>query len=154
MDNCSIGEIRKSVEKLGKRVEDILDLNPLAARIYALLLLTEKESYSLDELIEILQGSKGAFSNNIQLLTGLGYVKCFTKTGDRKRYYTYELSGCEALMAKHTSNIKNSIDTINELQQLKKQCSADKSATSSEVAKKTKNFLEKQYRIFNEQSKN
>lgn len=152
-DNCNIDHIRESVEKLGKKFGDFLDLNPLASRIYALLLCTEEKGYSLDELIGILQGSKSAFSNNLQLLTGLGYVKCFTKTGDRKRYYTYDVPGSAALLAKHTANIKNSMDTLKIIQELKQQCHGDRSDTSSGTAAETSAFLEEQYQIFKERSK-
>ncbi|MGY5846079.1 GbsR/MarR family transcriptional regulator [Salegentibacter sp. HM20] len=75
------------IEKLGVHLEDQDQLAPLAARIYASLILTGKSGQTFDELVQQLQASKSTVCTHLNALQTQGRVSYFTKTGDRKRYF-------------------------------------------------------------------
>lgn len=80
-------EIKKLTEELGVYFEQNKMLSPLSARIFAMLILTEKEGLNFDELIEELDSCKSSVSTNLQVLQTQGRVVYFTKPGNRKRYF-------------------------------------------------------------------
>ena len=75
------------IEEVGLRMEERLNISPLAARIYSLLTLSSYEGLTFDEIRETIEASKSSISVNVNLLTQLGYVDYHTKSGDRKRYF-------------------------------------------------------------------
>ena len=86
MGICS-QEKKNLVEVLGMFFQDRHKLPPLAARIYAILVLSSDEGYTFDELMEITQASKSSISTNLNLLISLKYLEFYTRTGNRKRYF-------------------------------------------------------------------
>jgi len=82
-------ELEKSelIEELGVYFETNKILSHLAARIFSLLILSEKDGTTFDELVTTLKASKSSVSTNLQLLQNTGRVIYFTKLGDRKRYF-------------------------------------------------------------------
>lgn len=80
-------EKKDLVEELGLFFQARHNLTPLAARIYAVLLLTSNEGYTFEELMGITQASKSSVSTNLTLLISLKFVNYYTKTGNRKRYF-------------------------------------------------------------------
>jgi len=75
-------------ETLGMHLEREHKLPPLAARIYAILILTAQEGLSFEDCQEKLGASKSSTSTSLNLLLNLGIITYFTKHGDRKRYFT------------------------------------------------------------------
>ncbi|WP_026808598.1 GbsR/MarR family transcriptional regulator [Arenibacter latericius] len=75
------------IEELGVYFENNKILPPLAARIFAMLILTEEEGISFDDFVEGLYASKSSISTNLQLLQATGRIVYFTKPGERKRYF-------------------------------------------------------------------
>lgn len=75
------------IEKLGVHMESQDQLAPLAARIYASLILTGKGGQTFDELVNQLKASKSTVHTHLNSLQTQGRVSYFTKTGDRKRYF-------------------------------------------------------------------
>jgi DNA-binding transcriptional regulator GbsR (MarR family) len=80
-------EIREVTEELGVYFEKNKLLSPLSARIFSMLILTDKDGLSFDEIIEGLDSCKSSVSTNLQLLQNQGRVVYFTKPGNRKRYF-------------------------------------------------------------------
>lgn len=80
----------KLIEELGLNMEEQLKVAPLAARIYALLVLSPQDGLTFDEIKEIIQASKSSVSVNLKVLTQLKYVEYYTKPGIRKRYFKIE----------------------------------------------------------------
>ena len=80
-------QIKKLTEELGVYFEQNKILTPLAARIFSLLILTDKDGLSFEEIIEGLDSCKSSVSTNLQLLQTQGRVVYFTKPGNRKRYF-------------------------------------------------------------------
>jgi DNA-binding transcriptional regulator GbsR (MarR family) len=59
----------------------------LAARIYILLLLSDRSGLSFDEVRDFMDASKSSISANINLLLQGERINFLTKPGDRKRYF-------------------------------------------------------------------
>jgi DNA-binding transcriptional regulator GbsR (MarR family) len=78
------------IEKIGIYFEQ--GMQPAAARILALLIVSDDESYSFDNIRETLNLSKSATSNGINFLLSVRKIEYFTKSGDRKRYFKWSPS--------------------------------------------------------------
>jgi DNA-binding transcriptional regulator GbsR (MarR family) len=78
---------KELVEKLGVNFEKLKILAPVAARIFATLILSEKKGITFDELVEELNASKSTVSTNLEHLQSLNKVSYVTRPGDRKRYF-------------------------------------------------------------------
>lgn len=75
------------IEKIGIYFEQ--SMQPTAARILALLIVSSQESFSFDEIREILKLSKSATSNGLSFLLSINKIEYYTKPGDRKRYFKW-----------------------------------------------------------------
>lgn len=76
------------IEKIGVVLETQENLAPLAARIYATLLITGKEGITFDQLVKDLNASKSTVCTHLNFLQSNNWVSYFTLKGDRKRYFT------------------------------------------------------------------
>lgn len=76
------------IETLGLHLEAEYRLPPLAARIYAELVLTDDTGLTFEECLERRSASKGSVSTALNLLQKMGIVTYYTKPGDRRRYFT------------------------------------------------------------------
>lgn len=79
------------VERMGVMFEGP-GLQPAAARIVALLIVSDKIELTFDEIRETLQLSKSATSNAINLLLNVKRIEYITKPGDRKRYFRSDIT--------------------------------------------------------------
>ncbi len=77
----------KLVEKLGVHFEHTEQLSPVAARIFAYIILTGKIGATFDDLVSDLCASKSTISTNLAHLKSLDKIVYFTKLGDRKKYF-------------------------------------------------------------------
>ncbi|HSI69119.1 MAG TPA: hypothetical protein VK941_02730 [Gillisia sp.] len=75
------------IEQMGVLFEKE-NLAPLAARIFATVILTGKQGITFDELVNDLNTSKSTVSTHLENLQATNRVQYFTKPGDRKRYFT------------------------------------------------------------------
>lgn len=80
-------EKEKLVENMGVHFERLFNLPPLAARIYILLLLSNRDGLSFEEIRGFTDASKSSVSANINLLLQGERINFLTKPGDRKRYF-------------------------------------------------------------------
>lgn len=76
------------VERLGVFMEQNEQLAPLAARILSYIVLTGKTGTTFEDLVRDLCASKSTISTHLNHLADLKRIVYFTKTGDRKKYYT------------------------------------------------------------------
>ena len=83
---CS--EKQNLVERLGVFMEQREQLAPLAARILSYVVLTGKRGTTFEDLVNDLSASKSTISTHLNHLSDLKRIVYFTKTGDRKKYYT------------------------------------------------------------------
>ncbi|MRI01345.1 transcriptional regulator [Kriegella sp. EG-1] len=77
----------KLIEDLGIHFETEYDLPPLAARIFASLVLTEEDGLTFEDCIHKRGASKSSISTSLNLLLQREFVKYYTKSGDRRRYF-------------------------------------------------------------------
>jgi len=75
------------IEKIGIYFEQTMQ--PAAARILALLIVSSQESFGFDEIREVLNLSKSSTSNGINFLLSINKIEYYTKPGDRKRYFRW-----------------------------------------------------------------
>jgi len=73
------------IEKIGIYFEQ--GMQPAAARILALLIVSDQDAFSFDEIRGALSLSKSATSNGINFLLSVKKIEYFTRSGDRKRYF-------------------------------------------------------------------
>ncbi len=85
------------VEEIGKYYVK-QGLQPIAARVFALLMVMDKEQYTFDEIVEELSISKGAASNALRNLEIIKAIDYKTLPGDRKRYFHLKRLNKFALM--------------------------------------------------------
>lgn len=76
------------IETLGLHLEGEHNLPPLAARIYAILVMTNEDGLTFKDCLEKRGASKSSTSTSLNLLLNMGIVTYFTKPGDRRRYFT------------------------------------------------------------------
>lgn len=74
------------IEELGVELEKD-QYAPLAARIFAILILNGKLGITFDQLVNDLNASKSSVSTHLEQLQTSNKVRYFTKPGDRKRYF-------------------------------------------------------------------
>ena len=79
---------RDLVERLGVFMEQKEQLAPVAARILSYIVLTGKIGTTFEDLVRDLCASKSTISTHLNHLSDLKRIVYFTKTGDRKKYYT------------------------------------------------------------------
>lgn len=77
----------KLIEELGIHLENQHEIPPLAARLYAMLVVTDREGLSFDECQISRCASKSSVSAALNLLLKLDLINYYTKPGDRKRYF-------------------------------------------------------------------
>lgn len=75
------------IESIGIYFEQ--SMQPAAARILALLIVSDQDAYSFEEVSVALNLSKSATSNGINFLLSIKKIEYFTKSGDRKRYFRW-----------------------------------------------------------------
>ncbi|MBT32766.1 MAG: hypothetical protein CMO01_24170 [Thalassobius sp.] len=87
MSEFTLSEKQKDLlEQLGVFLES-RGWQPAVGRILGLLIISESEELTFDDVRETLHLSKSATSTALNLLLNTGKVEYFTKPGDRKRYF-------------------------------------------------------------------
>lgn len=81
---------KQVVERLGVQMEK-MDVPPVHARIFVLLLLVDPPHLSFEEIQEYLQVSKSSVSKYINAMLERGMMDYKTFSGDRKRYFYLKL---------------------------------------------------------------
>lgn len=81
-------EKKRLIELLGVYFEQEKQNPPLASRILATLILHGNHGTTFEQLVSELEASKGTISTHLNSLIAQQRIGYFTKSGDRKRYYT------------------------------------------------------------------
>ena len=109
MDCCS-PEKRKLIEEVGLHLEKRQQIAPLAARIYAIMILSPNEGQTFDEIIQITDASKSSVSTQLNLLMQIKKVDYFTVPGDRKRYFRSSKAYLKNTLKEYLENISEEIN--------------------------------------------
>lgn len=122
---------RGLIEELGVHLEGE-QLAPLAARIFATLILSGKKGVTFDELVNDLQAGKSSISTHLDHLQQTNRVKYFTKTGDRKRYFMVDPNLILNIMDEMINKWDTEMQLHTQIRKYKEK--------SNEVARKTGGF--------------
>lgn len=79
------------IEKMGVFYEKS-GVQPAAARVLGLLMVSDTTELTFEEIIQTLGISKSAASNSINLLLTINKIEYITKPGDRKRYFKIKIA--------------------------------------------------------------
>ena len=90
-------------------------MSPLAARIYAIMILSPYDGHTFDEILEMTCASKSSVSTQLNLLLQLKKVEYFTKSGDRKRYFRASKSYLINTLKEDLERVKEEIALINKI---------------------------------------
>lgn len=129
------------VEQIGQSFEEGLKLSPLAARIYALLILSSYEGLTFETIREVIQASKSSTSVNINILSQLEYITFYTKPGDRKRYF--KLAKYSALISLEIlqQKIEKEMDVIEHINNFNKKYHPEKFTNEKSLGVIFQNYL-------------
>ncbi len=120
------------VESYGLFMEKQEKLAPIAARIFATLLIDKENGSTFEELVNFLGASKSTVSTNLKTLQKTEIITYHTKPGDRKKYFTLNPVG---FLARINESIKmyrieqKLLIQVREYKQLANQTSKDKNYT-------------------------
>ena len=106
---------KKLIEEIGLHFELTHQISPLAARIYAIMILSPYDGHTFDEILEITQASKSSVSTQLNLLVQLKKVEYFTKPGDRKRYFRASKKYLVNTLEEHVQTINQEIKMVNKI---------------------------------------
>jgi len=109
---------RALIEKIGVFHEKF-GFQPVAARIYGLLLVSEKSELTFDEIREELMVSKSAVSTALNLLMSMKQVDYITRPGDRKRYFKSNLAKWQSFLKDLILIAENYRDLFKEVKSVK-----------------------------------
>src|SRR5438105_832106 len=114
----------KLVEELGVNFEQS-GMQPAASRILALLIVSDRNELSFEEIYEAVNISKSAASNAINLLLSTDRLEYTTRPGERKRYFRCKVKSIKEVVQK-------SLADTEALNQLFKQVLAQRSKETRE----------------------
>lgn len=95
----------KLIEELGIHYEKS-GLQPAASRVFALLMISDQNELTFEEIYEVLNISKSAGSNAINLLIDTQRVEYFTRPGERKRYFRIKLVSLKEGVQRSLGNLE------------------------------------------------
>ncbi|MBD1260209.1 MarR family transcriptional regulator [Maribacter polysiphoniae] len=144
-------EYRKGlIEDLGIHFENEYSLPPLSARIFASLIMTEEDGLTFDDCLTRRGASKSSISTSLNLLLQMGFIKYFTKSRDRKRYYT--VAAKDSFMVKKLSKalkqLENEEKMMGKLADYNEKFNPEKFKSSQKMKKIYMNCLKEQKDIF------
>lgn len=91
-------------------------MQPAAARIASLLMVSDKLELTFDEIRATLMLSKSATSNGLNYLLLTNKIEFSTKTGDRKRYFKSNIHAWEATFTQQFHSIGEFAKLLTEIQ--------------------------------------
>ena len=112
---CCSEEKKILIEEVGLHFEKAKQMSPLAARIYAIMILSPYDGHTFEEILEMTCASKSSVSTQLNLLLQLKKVEYFTKSGDRKRYFRASKSYLINTLKEDLERVKEEIALINKI---------------------------------------
>ncbi|AFL80289.1 hypothetical protein Aeqsu_0783 [Aequorivita sublithincola DSM 14238] len=114
------------IEEIGLVIEERADLPPLAARIYATLILASDDGLTFEDITEMHQASKSAASNNLNVLFKLEYVAYFTKPGERKRYLKASKFYVKTAIEKYSELFEKEVRVVGKINEFNRKYNPEK----------------------------
>lgn len=138
------------IEDIGLQMEQRLSVSPLAARIYALLVLSSDEGLSFDEIRNCIGSSKSSTSVNLNVLIQLEYVEYHTKTGDRKRYFKVAKYFQLSTLEQQQQTLENDIKLVEKINHFNKNYHLEKFESEQSLGKLTIDYMQKMQALVKE----
>ncbi|MDM8161604.1 ArsR family transcriptional regulator [Labilibaculum sp. K2S] len=107
------------VESFGLFMEKQEKLTPIAARIFATLLIDKENGLTFEELVLFLEASKSTISTNLKTLRNAEMISYHTKPGDRKKYFTLSPVGFLARIRENLKMYKTEQELLKEVRDYK-----------------------------------
>ncbi|SHG28271.1 hypothetical protein SAMN05444483_1085 [Salegentibacter echinorum] len=142
--NCCSPEKRKLIEEVGVHFEKVHQIAPLAARIYAIMILSPNDGNTFEEIMSITEASKSSVSTQLNLLIQLKKVEYFTKSGDRKRYFKASRMYLKNTLMEYQDAISEEIKLIEKITRFNSIYNQEKFKRTGEVTMLFKDYLIKQ----------
>jgi DNA-binding transcriptional regulator GbsR (MarR family) len=117
---------KELVETMGRAFEKD-GFQPIAGRIIGLLIVTDKEELTFDEIVEELQISKGSASTVIRMLELRNAIEYVTRPGDRKRYFRIKKMNRFNLIDEYSAKLNETRNYLQKAYELK----ADKNSENA-----------------------
>ena len=141
---------RDLIEEIGLAIEQRLNLSPLAARIYALLTLSSYEGLTFDEIKEFVQASKSSISVNINVLLQLNYIKYYTVSGNRKRYFKVAKYFQQQYLEIYHNSLERDIKMVDKINLFNKRNNPEKYVDEKSLGTITQNYFREQQTVIKE----
>lgn len=129
------------IEEIGLVIEERADLSPLAARIYATLILASEDGLTFDDITEAHGASKSSVSNNLNVLVKLKYAEYYTKSGERKRYFKASKFYVKTAMEKYNELFEKEINVVDKINNFNKKNNPEKFKNEESVGTLYQNYL-------------
>ncbi|MFN2260876.1 MAG: GbsR/MarR family transcriptional regulator [Psychroflexus sp.] len=118
------------IQKLSTHFEDVHNLPPLAAKIYALLVVAEQPTYTFGEILEYSGASKSSVSEQLNCLINKGKVEFETKKDSRKRHFKTNRNYLTDTLKDYKKQIEKEIEVIDEVINYKTNKNLDRKLTN------------------------
>lgn len=135
-------EKEQLIEELGLNIEEQLKVSPLAARIYALLVLSPQGGLTFEEIKETIQASKSSVSTNLKVLTQLRYVEYYTKSGIRKRYFKIAKYFQLLALEKEVESLSKQLEMVKKINAFNEKHYPEKKINSQSLGDIMQHYLE------------
>lgn len=142
--SCCSQEKKKLIEEIGVHFEQVHQLPPLAARIYAIMILSPKDGHTFDEILEITSASKSSVSTHLNNLLHLKKVEYFTKPGDRKRYFRASSYYLKNTLIEYKNSITEELRMMDKVIEFNKRNNLKHFEKNGEISQLFKEYLIKQ----------
>jgi DNA-binding transcriptional regulator GbsR (MarR family) len=133
----------KLVEEIGVHFEGQYNLPPLAARIFAILVLTEKEGLTFEDCLEKRNASKSSISTALNLLLNLEMIEYYTVSGDRRRYFNIKNSFFLTKLEQELKKITQASSNIKKMMEYNQKFNSEKAKMHEPKRKIYMDYLEK-----------
>lgn len=119
-NNSKISEKNALIDDLAKHFENEHQFPPLAGKIYANLILSDKESFTFDDLVCLTSSSKSSVSTQLNFLLDKGKVEFETKENSRKRHFKTSIKYLKSTLEMHKSCFEKEIEILKRIVEFRK----------------------------------
>ena len=140
MELCSV-EKKLLIEEVGLHLESHRKLPPLAARIYAIMILSSDNGFSFDEIMNITCASKSSTSASLNLLTQLNFVEFYTKPGERKRHFRGTGNYLQNTLEEHFEKVELELQIVEKINRFNRKAHPDKFVANESLGSLFQDYL-------------
>jgi DNA-binding transcriptional regulator GbsR (MarR family) len=101
--------------ELSSHFEEEHNMPPLASKIYSILILSQSECLTFDEILTITKASKSSVSNQINFLIDEGRVEFIFKDKKRKRYFKTKEDYFKKTLEIHQQKIQKETNILSKI---------------------------------------